>query len=200
MRGHCSRRSAWRASSWSCSPRPACRWASSCPASLLFTAGLLSSAAVAQPLPLPWVLVAAAAGALLGAQVGYLIGRRAGHALTDRARRPKIAEAMTRSRHLLERYGHGRAIVLARFIPVIRTVLNPVAGALRLPARTFTGWQFVGGLVWTVGLVFAGFVLGRSIPGVDQYLLPIIALIVGVSLIPLAIEELRARRRRGPSV
>jgi membrane-associated protein len=149
---------------------------------------------------LPWVLVAAAAGALLGAQVGYLIGRRAGHALTDRARRPKIAEAMTRSRHLLERYGHGRAIVLARFIPVIRTVLNPVAGALRLPARTFTGWQFVGGLVWTVGLVFAGFVLGRSIPGVDQYLLPIIALIVGVSLIPLAIEELRARRRRGPSV
>jgi membrane-associated protein len=87
-----------------------------------------------------------------------------------------------------------------RFIPVIRTVLNPVAGALGLPARTFTGWQFVGGLVWTVGLVFAGFLLGRSIPGVDQYLLPIIALIVGVSLIPLAIEELRARRRRGPSV
>jgi hypothetical protein len=70
------------------------------------------------------VLVAAAAGALLGAQVGYLIGRRAGHALTDRARRPKIAGAMTRSRQLLDRYGYGRAIALARFIPVIRTVLN----------------------------------------------------------------------------
>jgi membrane-associated protein len=167
--------------------------------SLLFTAGLLSSAAVAQPLPLPWVLVAAVAGALLGAQVGYLIGRRAGQALTDQARRPKIAAAMTRSRHLLDRYGHGRAIVLARFIPVIRTVLNPVAGALGLPARTFTVWQVVGGVVWTVGLVLAGFLLGRSIPGVDQYLLPIIALIVVVSLLPLAVEAFRARRRRGPS-
>jgi membrane-associated protein len=167
--------------------------------SLLFTAGLLSSTAVAQPLPLSWVLVAAAAGAVLGAQVGYLIGRRAGHALTDQARRPKIAAAMTRSRHLLDRYGHGRAIVLARFIPVIRTVLNPVAGALGIPARSFTVWQAIGGLVWTVGLVLAGFLLGRSIPGVDQYLLPIIALIVVVSLIPLAVEAFRARRDRGPS-
>jgi membrane-associated protein len=167
--------------------------------SLLFTAGLLSSAAVAQPLPLPWVLVAAVAGALLGAQVGYLIGRRAGHALTDRARRPKIAAAMNRSRHLLDRYGHGRAIVLARFIPVIRTVLNPVAGALGLPARTFTVWQVIGGAAWTVGLVLGGFLLGRSIPGADQYLLPIIALIVVVSLVPLAVEAFRSRRNRGTS-
>jgi len=64
--------------------------------SLLFTAGLLSSTAVAQPLPLPLVLVSAVAGALLGAQVGFWIGRRAGPALTDQARRPKVAEAMAR--------------------------------------------------------------------------------------------------------
>lgn len=163
--------------------------------SLLFTAGLLSSAAVAQPLPLPLVLPAAIAGALLGAQVGYLIGRRAGPALTDRARRPKVAEAMTRSRHLLERYGYGRAIVLARFVPVVRTVLNPVAGALGVPARTFVLWQAVGGLLWTVGLVLAGFLLGRYVPGIDQYLLPVIGLIVIISLIPLAVELIRARRR-----
>ena len=163
--------------------------------SLLFTAGLLSSTAVAQPLPLPWVLVAAVAGALLGAQVGYLIGRRAGPALTDRARRPKVAEAMTRSRHLLDRYGHGRAIVLARFVPVVRTVLNPVAGALGVPARRFTLWQVVGGVLWTVGLVVAGFLLGRSVPGIDQYLLPVIGLIVVVSLVPLGVELVRARRR-----
>ena len=164
--------------------------------SLLFTAGLLSSAAVANPLPLPWVLVASTAGALLGAQVGYLIGRQVGPALTDRARRPKITEAMVRSRHLLDRYGHGRAIVLARFIPVVRTVLNPVAGALGVPPRRFTLWQILGGLLWSVGLVIAGFLLGRSIPGIDQYLLPIIALIVVISLVPLIVEVLRARRRR----
>jgi membrane-associated protein len=163
--------------------------------SLLFTAGLLSSTAVAQPLPLPLVLVAALAGALLGAQVGYLIGRRAGPALTDRARRPKVAEAMTRSRHLLDRYGHGRAIVLARFVPIVRTVLNPVAGALGVPARRFTLWQVVGGGLWTVGLVVAGFLLGRSVPGIDQYLLPVIGLIVVVSLVPLGVELVKARRR-----
>jgi membrane-associated protein len=168
--------------------------------SLLFTAGLLSSTAVAQPLPLPLVLVAAVAGALLGAQVGFLIGRRAGPALTDQMRRPKVAEAMTRSRHLLDRYGYGRAIVLARFVPLVRTVLNPVAGALRVPGRVFTLWQVLGGLVWTIGLVVAGFVLGRSVPGIDQYLLPVIGLIVVVSLTPLVVEMARARRTRPEAV
>ena len=168
--------------------------------SLLFTAGLLSSTAVAgaAALPLAWVLVAAACGALLGAQVGYLIGRRAGHALTDDVRRPRVAAAMTRSRELLNRYGHGRAIVLARFIPVVRTVLNPVAGALAVPAGRFTLWQAAGGLVWTIGLVLAGYLLGGSVPGIDQYLLPVIALIVVVSLIPLAVELARARRAGRP--
>jgi membrane-associated protein len=164
--------------------------------SLLFTAGLLSSSAVAQPLPLPLVLVASVLGALLGAQVGYLIGRRAGPALTDRARRPKVAAAMTRSRQLLDRYGYGRAIVLARFVPVVRTVLNPVAGALGVPLRVFTLWQVVGGAVWAVGLVVAGFLLGGSVPGVDQYLLPVIALVVVVSLLPLGVELIRSRRLR----
>lgn len=164
--------------------------------SLLFTAGLLSSTAVAQPLPLPLVLVAAVAGALLGAQVGYLIGRRAGPALTNSVRRPRVAAAMTRSQHLLDRYGHGRAIVLARFVPVVRTVLNPVAGALGVPARVFALWQVVGGVLWAVGLVLAGFLLGRSVPGIDQYLLPVIGLIVAVSLVPLAVELVRARARR----
>jgi membrane-associated protein len=164
--------------------------------SLLFTAGLLSSTAVAQPLPLPLVLVAAVAGALLGAQVGYLIGRRAGPALTDTVRRPKVAAAMTRSQQLLDRYGHGRAIVLARFVPVVRTVLNPVAGALGVPARVFALWQVVGGVLWAVGLVLSGFLLGRSVPGIDQYLLPVIGLIVAVSLTPLAVELVKARARR----
>ena len=75
-------------------------------------------------------------------------------------------------------------------------MLNPVAGALHTPVRTFTLWQVVGGLLWTVGLVLAGYALGASIPGVDAYLLPVIALVVVVSLIPLLLEVLRERRRR----
>jgi membrane-associated protein len=78
----------------------------------------------------------------------------------------------------------------------LRTVLNPVAGALHTPASTFTLWQVVGGLLWTVGLVLAGYALGASVPGVDAYLLPVIAVVVVVSLVPLVLEVLRERRRR----
>ncbi|MDX2621047.1 DedA family protein [Streptomyces sp. NPDC052071] len=164
--------------------------------SLLFTAGLLcaGTADTAATLSLPWVLLASAAGALAGAQCGYLIGRRAGGAVLSRSRSKRLHEGAARAEELLERYGHAKAIVLARFVPVVRTVLNPLAGALNIPARVFTLWQVAGGLVWTVGLVLAGYALGSSIPNVDRYLLPIIALIVAVSLLPLAAELRRSRR------
>jgi membrane-associated protein len=165
--------------------------------SLLFTAGLLAATGAGRlHLSLPWVLLAAAAGALLGAQVGFFIGRRAGRALQERARRPKIADGMRRAAELFSKYGPAKAIVLARFIPVVRTMLNPVAGALHTPVRIFTVWQVVGGLIWTVGLVLAGYGLGASVPGVEAYLLPVIALVVVVSLIPLVLEVVRERRRR----
>ncbi|OMI35447.1 DedA family protein [Streptomyces sparsogenes] len=166
--------------------------------SLLFTAGLLCTAGTSGglELSLPGVMVASAAGALLGAQCGYLLGRRAGAALLARGRSPRLRTGADRAGELLERYGRARAVVLARFVPVVRTVLNPMAGALGVPPRTFTLWQTVGGLLWTQGLVVAGFALGSSIPDVDRYLLPLIALIVVLSLLPLAAELLRARAAR----
>lgn len=164
--------------------------------SLLFTAGLLCATGGGRlGLSLPWVLAAAAAGAVLGAQTGFLIGRRAGRALETRSSRPRVVAGMRRATEMFERYGPAKAIVLARFVPVVRTVLNPVAGALHTPTGTFTRWQVVGGLVWTVGLVLAGYALGASVPGVDQYLLPVIAVVVVVSLVPLALEIRRERRR-----
>jgi membrane-associated protein len=165
--------------------------------SLLFTAGLLctTSASAVVHLSLPAVLVAAAGGALLGAQVGYLIGRRAGPRLLDRPDRPRLQDAVARSRVALDRYGAGKAIVLARFIPLVRTVLNPMAGTVGVPVRVFTTWQVIGGLVWSVGLTLAGYALGSRIPNVDKYLLPIVALIIVVSLIPVALEVRRSRAR-----
>ncbi|MFG3094542.1 DedA family protein [Streptomyces sp. NPDC048202] len=168
--------------------------------SLLFTAGLLcasGSAGGSVHLSLGWVLAAAATGALAGAQFAYLLGRRAGPALLKRTKSRRIGEGADRAADILERYGHAKAIVLARFLPVVRTVLNPLAGVLAVPARTFALWQIVGGLVWTVGLVLAGYALGASVPNVDRYLLPIIAVIVIVSLIPVGLELLRSRRSRG---
>lgn len=165
--------------------------------SLLFTAGLLSVSGTHGPveLSLPQVLIAAVAGALLGAQTGYWLGRRGGRALLARSRSGRLHEGADRAAELLARYGHARAIVLARFVPVVRTVLNPLAGALDVPARVFALWQVVGGVVWTAGLVLAGYALGSSVPNVDRYLLPIVALVVVVSLVPLAAELLRSRRR-----
>lgn len=165
--------------------------------SLLFTAGLLCSttSGAALHLSLPWVLTAGAVGALLGAQTGYLIGRRAGPALLDRPDRPRLHAATVRAREVLDGYGVGKAVVLARFIPLVRTVLNPLAGALEVPVRSFTVWQVAGGLVWTVGVTMAGYVLGSQIPSIDTYLLPIVAVIVVLSLIPVARELLRARRQ-----
>jgi membrane-associated protein len=164
--------------------------------SLLFTAGLLctGSGQDGVKLSLPALLVAAAVGALAGSQCGYLLGRKAGGALLARSRSARLHEGARRAEELLERYGHAKAIVLARFVPVVRTVLNPMTGALQVPVRTFTVWQVVGGLLWSLGLTLAGYALGSSVPNVDKYLLPMVAVIVLVSLIPVALEVLRSRR------
>ena len=76
---------------------------------------------------------------------------------------------------------------------MVRTVLNPLVGALDVPARTFTIWQVIGGLIWSVGVTLAGYALGSTVPSIDKYLLPIIAVIVIVSLIPLGLELRRTR-------
>ncbi|MCQ9178004.1 DedA family protein [Streptomyces sp. IBSBF 2953] len=164
--------------------------------SLLFTAGLLCTGADDRGLKLSLapLLVAAAAGALAGAQCGYLLGRRAGGSLLSRSRSTRLHEGARHADELLERYGYAKAILLARFVPVVRTVLNPMAGALRVPVRTFTVWQVAGGLLWSVGLTLAGYALGSSVPDVDRFLLPIVAVIVLLSLIPLAAELHRSRR------
>jgi membrane-associated protein len=165
--------------------------------SLLFTAGLLCATAVTAPLhlSLPPVLLAAAAGALTGAQTGYWIGRRVGPRLLDRPDRPQLHEGVARARAALDRYGAAKAIVLARFIPVVRTVLNPLAGAVDVPVGTFTVWQVGGGLLWSLGVTLAGYALGSRIPNIDHYLLPIVAVVVAVSLIPVALEVRRSRAR-----
>ena len=164
--------------------------------SLLFTAGVLAAAPASAALhvPLLAVVIAAAVGACVGAQVGYLIGRRAGPPLFESEQRPRLRDGRDRAEVYLARYGYPRAIVLARFIPVVRTVLNPLAGIVGVPARTFALWQILGGVLWSVGVTLAGYWLGSSIHNVDHYLLPIIALVVLVSLIPIAIEIARSRR------
>lgn len=160
------------------------------PAGLLCTGGREGS-----QLTLWQVLLCAAAGAVAGAQVGYLIGRHGGRSLLARTRSRRLRGGAARAEELLARYGYGKAIVFGRFVPVLRTVLNPVAGALGVPMRTFTAWQVVGGLLWSQSLVLAGYALGSSVPDLDRYLVPLVALVVLASTLPLAVDLLRSRRK-----
>lgn len=164
--------------------------------SLLFTAGVLCATRTSSTvhLHLGWVLVAAAAGALLGAQTGYLLGQATGPRLLDRSDRPRLQEATRRTGVFFDRYGVGKALVLARFVPLVRTAINPLAGAVQVSLRSFTVWQVVGGLVWACGVPIAGWQLGAHINNIDHYLLPIIAVIIAASLLPVAVELRRSRR------
>jgi membrane-associated protein len=165
--------------------------------SLLFTAGTLcaTSAGSTGHLPLWPTLICAAAGALLGAQTGYLLGKHGGRPMIERGH-PKLREGVERTEGFLERYGVAKALVLSRFVPIVRTVISPLAGMGDMPARTFLVWQCLGGLLWSVGVTLLGYGLGSSIDDVDRYLLPIIALVVLISLIPVLLEVRRSRSRR----
>nr|WP_316744714.1 DedA family protein [Streptomyces sp. MK7] len=163
---------------------------------LLFPAGVLCAGSAQQVprLQLWQVLLCAAVGAVAGGQVGFLIGRHGGRALLARSSSRRLRQAAARAERLLARYGHGKALVIGRFVPMLRTVLHPAAGALGVPTRTFTVWQVVGGLLWSQSLVLAGYTLGSSVPHVEDYLLPLVALVVVLSLLPLLAE---ARRTHG---
>ncbi|MER6735744.1 VTT domain-containing protein [Streptomyces puniciscabiei] len=142
-------------------------------------------------------MVCAAAGTIAGAQVGFWTGRRAGRATLAGVRNRRLRAGAERAEVLLARYGYPKAVVLGRFIPVMRTVLNPVAGALGVPVRTFTLWQVIGGLTWSQLLVLGGYWLGGSVRHPDAYLVPAVVAVVAVvavSLVPVALEVLRGRR------
>jgi membrane-associated protein len=176
--------------------------------SLLFLAGVAASPVAADivgvQLPLPALLIGAPICAIAGAQLGHLLGARYGRRLFARPdSRLFKAAYVERAEHYLTRYGPAKAVVLARFIPVVRTFLNPVAGILHMPARQFLLWNIVGGVIWTDGVLLAGYLPARKLrdtigaTSIDKYLLPVVALIVVLSVLPILIEVLRNRRRSG---
>jgi membrane-associated protein len=168
--------------------------------SLLFVAGYATVAgnSLHLDLPLGWLLVVAPLGAVIGAQVGYEIGRRAGPRLFNRPEsrlfRPEYVE---RSAAVLARFGVGRAVVVARFIPIVRTFLNPVAGVSGVPVRTFALWNVVGGVFWTVGLILLGNTIG-DVGFIRDHIEVLALVVVAISVTPLLFEVSRqvVRNRR----
>lgn len=160
--------------------------------SLLFTAGLLSANGTLPPL---WVLlVTIPIAAIAGDQVGYAIGRRAGPGVFNRPdSRFFRPEYVVRAERFFARYG-ARTIVVARFVPIVRTLAPVMAGVARMEYRTFLAFNVVGGVAWGVGVTALGYFLGQ-VEFVHANIEPLLIGIVALSVAPIAIELLRARRR-----
>jgi len=166
--------------------------------SLLFTAGLLIQ--TQDVLPLWLVLLTVPLAAIAGDQVGYLIGRKAGPHIFNRPdSRLFRQEFVDKSYAYFERYGP-RTIVLARFVPIVRTFAPVIAGVSKMHYRTFLTYNIVGGVLWGAGVVLLGYFLG-GIDFVADNVEAIILVIVAVSVLPIVFELLRARRehRKGPT-
>jgi len=167
--------------------------------SLLFTAGFLASApssvAEALHLPLGWLLVGTFIAAVAGDQVGYVIGRRAGPAIFSRPdSRFFKRENVDKAHGFFERYG-AKTIVLARFVPVVRTFVPVVAGVSNMQYRTFVTFNVVGGLLWAIGVTLLGYFLGQ-VDFIEENLELAILTIVAISVLPIARELWLSRRQR----
>ncbi|RFA07754.1 alkaline phosphatase [Subtercola boreus] len=157
---------------------------------LVFTAALL---ATPLGLPLPLLVVAVAAAAILGDQTGYHIGRRFGPRLFRPDARIFKTKHLEQADGFFTRYG-GRALVLARFVPLVRTFVPPIVGMSQMPFRSFLLWNAAGGILWALLLTLAGYFLG-GIPFVANNIEVIAVLIVIVSVLPIAIDILRRRKK-----
>jgi membrane-associated protein len=144
------------------------------------------------------LLFVAGIAAITGSFVGRWFGAKYGRKLFDRPDGRFFTQArVVQTEKWLEKYGIGKALILARFIPFVRTLINPMVGVINIPTKVFMFWNIVGAIIWTDGIILLGYLLGEKIEGsVDRFLLPIIGLIIALSLLPIAIEIYRERKRK----
>ena len=155
--------------------------------SLLVTAGILAAngqLSILQLLTFPTI------AAIVGDQTGYFIGRKAGAALSIRYSR--FAKKIERAHQFYEKYG-AKTIVLARFVPVVRTFVPAVAGAARMNYRTFVTYNVLGGILWVFSTSLLGYTVGSLIPDVDRYLHIVIGVVVLLSILPAILEWYKHR-------
>ena len=157
--------------------------------SLLVTAGILSAAGL---LDIRWLIVCACAAAIIGDQVGYVIGRRAGEALVQRYGR--FRAHLERAHAFYEKYGN-KTIVIARFVPIVRTFVPAVAGAAKMNYRRFVTYNVLGGLFWVLSTTLLGYLFGRTIPDIESHLHLVIGIVVFLSVLPAIIEWRKHRKQ-----
>jgi membrane-associated protein len=158
--------------------------------SLLVTAGILSAGGV---IPLRWLLIPVMFCAIVGDQIGYWIGRSAGAALYRREDSLFFRRShLQRAHDFYEKYG-GRAVILARFVPIVRTFCPPVAGAARMPYTRYLAFDIFGGIFWVGTMILGSYFLGHLIPNIAQRIHYVIAAVILLSIVPVIVSLLRAR-------
>jgi membrane-associated protein len=158
--------------------------------SLLVTAGLFAARG---DLDIAWLNVALCAAAIIGDATGYWIGYRAGKALYSRPNSFFFRrEHLIKTHEFYERHG-GKTIVIARFMPIIRTFAPVVAGAASMTYKRFAAYNIAGGIAWVLSMTLTGYFLGRSVPNIDKNLHLLVAGIIFLSLLPAIIAYLRGR-------
>jgi membrane-associated protein len=160
--------------------------------SLLVTAGVVAAAG---HLNIWWLNALLAVAAVVGDSVGYAIGWRLGPRLFTRPRsrlfNPRHVE---RTRAFYARYG-AKTIVIARFVPIVRTFAPVVAGVGQMEYRRFVFYNVAGGVGWVTSMTWAGFLLGQVVPDLGRRLHIVVVIVILLSLVPIAIEVIRERRR-----
>jgi membrane-associated protein len=176
--------------------------------SLLFLAGVAASPVANEifgdgtQLSFAGLLIGAPLCAILGAQLGHWLGARYGKRMFEKPDSKLFKrEYVEKAEYYFKKFGPAKAVLLARFIPIVRTFLNPVAGTLGMPAGKFFLWNVVGAVIWTDGILIIGHSLANEIykaigDNIDHYILPVVALIIVISLLPIFIEILRERRAK----
>jgi len=159
--------------------------------SILFTAGVLASQGFGNIAVLVFCVWLAA---IAGDSVGYWFGLNIGIKIFNKEKSFFFNKRYPeRAREFYVKHG-GRTIVLARFIPAVRTFVPIMAGVGRMQYKKFLSYNIIGGTIWSVGLTLGGYFLGQSIPNIDHYILPIILVIIIVSVIPAVSEIVKSRR------
>jgi membrane-associated protein len=163
--------------------------------SLLFTAGLLVSTG-SMPVNI-WALMAMLiVAAFVGNQVGYLIGFKAGPAIFNKPESRLFKKQHVDSAHaFFEKHG-GKALILARFVPIVRTFVPVIVGVAKMDMRKFVLFNAIGAVLWAGGVTVLGYILGNKVPWVRDNLDIIFIAIVAVSIIPIGIEFLKAISKR----
>ena len=161
--------------------------------SLLVTAGLFAAKG---DLNIVWLNLCLMAAAIVGDATGYWIGRRAGQALYSRP-----DSFLFRRQHLIkthefyERHG-GKTIVIARFVPIIRTFAPVVAGAAEMTYRQFALYNIAGGIGWVASMTLTGYFLGRAVPDIDKHIHIVVAVVIFLSLLPGIISIVREKLKK----